>query len=97
MSVPTQPYPQASYQQAPVASCPSPNWAWMIIAIICFWPLAIASGINASRVQSLCAAGDTAGAQKASADAKKFGRIALIIGIAIVALGVVAGVLGALA
>ncbi|MCL2317366.1 MAG: CD225/dispanin family protein [Actinomycetia bacterium] len=91
MSYPYQQYPPVpAYQQpVPYASCPPPHWGWMVTAILFFWPLAIPSGINAARVESLYAAGDLAGAQKASEDAKKFGIIGLIIGLVSVVFGVV--------
>ena len=51
-----------------------------IISIFCCWPLAIPALINATKVNGLVAAGDTAGAQEASEKAKKFMKLAFIIG-----------------
>ena len=51
-----------------------------IISIFCCWPLAIPAIIFATRVNSSVAAGNTAAAQEASAQAKKFMKLAFIIG-----------------
>ena len=51
-----------------------------IISIFCCWPLAIPAIIFATRVNKQLAAGDTPGAQEASAQAKKFMKLAFIIG-----------------
>ena len=51
-----------------------------IISIFCCWPLAIPAIIFATRVNSSVAAGNMAGAQEASAQAKKFMKLAFIIG-----------------
>jgi interferon-induced transmembrane protein len=51
-----------------------------IISIFCCWPLAIPAIIFATRVNSSVAAGNIAGAEEASAQAKKFMKLAFIIG-----------------
>ena len=51
-----------------------------IISIFCCWPLAIPAIIFATRVNSSVAAGNMTGAQEASAQAKKFMKLAFIIG-----------------
>jgi hypothetical protein len=51
-----------------------------IISIFCCWPLAIPAIIFATRVNSSLAAGDTAAAQEASANAKKYMKLAFIVG-----------------
>src|SRR5216684_1849473 len=51
-----------------------------IISIFCCWPLAIPAIIFATRVNSSVAAGNTAAAEEASAQAKKFMKLAFIIG-----------------
>jgi hypothetical protein len=51
-----------------------------IISIFCCWPLAIPAIIFATQVNSKSAAGDNAGALEASAKAKKFMKLAFIIG-----------------
>jgi hypothetical protein len=57
------------------------NLVIAIISIFCCWPLAIAAIIFATQVNSKVAAGDIAGAQEASAKAKKFSYIAIGIGV----------------
>jgi hypothetical protein len=51
-----------------------------IISIFCCWPLAIPAIIFATQVNGKVAAGDMAGAQEASEKAKKFMKLAFIIG-----------------
>src|SRR5437762_13742297 len=51
-----------------------------IISIFCCWPLAIPAIIFATQVNSNVASGNIAGAQEASAKAKKFMKLAFIIG-----------------
>src|SRR5436309_1225761 len=63
------------------ASAPIPNYLVpSIVAIICCWPLAIPAIIFATQVNSNVASGNIAGAQEASAKAKKFMKLAFIIG-----------------
>ena len=50
------------------------------------WPLAIPAIINASKVNTLLAQGDIAGAQNAAAESKKWSKLALIVGISLYAL-----------
>ena len=57
------------------------NMTMSIVSIFLFWPLAIPALISASKVNSLLAQGDIAGAQAASADSKKWSKLALIIGL----------------
>ena len=51
-----------------------------IISVICCWPLAIPAIIFATQVNGNIASGNTAGAQEASAKAKKFMKLAFIVG-----------------
>jgi Interferon-induced transmembrane protein len=51
-----------------------------IISVFCCWPLAIPAIIFATRVNSSLAAGDTAAAQEASTQAKKYMKLAFIVG-----------------
>ena len=51
-----------------------------IISTFCCWPLAIPAIIFATQVNGKVAAGDMAGAQEASEKAKKFMKLAFIIG-----------------
>jgi Interferon-induced transmembrane protein len=62
-------------------SAPIPNYLVpSIIAIFCCWPLAIPAIVFATQVNSNVAAGNIAGAQEASAKAKKFMKLAFIVG-----------------
>jgi hypothetical protein len=59
------------------------NLVMAIISIFCCWPIAIPAIISATKVNTLAAAGDIAGAQEQAAKAKKFATIAIVAGIAI--------------
>jgi Interferon-induced transmembrane protein len=62
-------------------SAPIPNYLVpSIVAILCCWPLAIPAIIFATQVNSNVAAGNIPAAQEASAKAKKFMKLAFIIG-----------------
>jgi len=62
-------------------SAPIPNYLTpSILAIFCCWPLAIPAIIFATQVNSNVAAGNIPAAQEASAKAKKFMKLAFIIG-----------------
>lgn len=62
-------------------SAPIPNYLVpSIISVLCCWPLAIPAIIFATQVNSNVAAGNIAAAQEASAKAKKFMKLAFIIG-----------------
>jgi len=76
--------PDETDATTPAASCLSPHWGWAVVALFFFWPLCIPAFMNAGKVNAACAAGDMAAAKKASASAKKFGQIALIVGVAVV-------------
>jgi hypothetical protein len=89
-------YPAAGYQPYGYAGYAGPGYGpppghlgWAITAIILFWPLAIPAFINYSRVESCFYRGDLAGAQRASDQVRKFGIIALVVGIAFVVLWLV--------
>ena len=58
------------------------NLVIAIISVFCCWPLAIPAIIFATQVNTKVAAGDMAGAQEASAKAKKFSFIAIGLGVA---------------
>jgi Interferon-induced transmembrane protein len=69
------------------------NLVIAIISVFCCWPLAIVAIISATQVNAKLAAGDVAGAQEASAKAKKFSYIAIGIGVAVyVIIGLIYGV-----
>lgn len=69
---------------------PSKNFGWAIASLLLFWQLCIPAFINASKVSDLWSAGRYEESMKASADAKKYGRIGVIIGavFAVVYLGI---------
>jgi interferon-induced transmembrane protein len=77
--------PGYSYQLPSVKN----NMTMSIISIFLFWPLAIPAIFNASKVNTLVAAGDIARAQRASAKSRKWSRLAIIAGIIVIGLGVV--------
>lgn len=61
-----------------------PNYLVLaILSVFCCWPLAIVAIMNATKVNNLAAAGDTAGAMAASAAAKKWAYIGIGVGVAI--------------
>lgn len=65
-----------------VSNPPDNHLAWAIIStILCCWPIGIFAIIKSTKVNSLWQQGDTAGAQKASEDAKKFSVYAAIAGV----------------
>jgi hypothetical protein len=57
------------------------NMTMSIVSIFLFWPLAIPAIINASKVNTLLAAGDVAGAMAAATESKKWSKLALIVGL----------------
>lgn len=74
----------------PMGTPPDNNLVWAILCtVLCCLPLGIVSIIKATKVKELWALGDTAGAQKAADDAKKWA----IIGAAISLVGIVIYVL----
>jgi hypothetical protein len=62
------------------------NMTMSIVSIFLFWPLAIPAIINASKVNQLLQVGDYAGAQAAATESRKWSKLAVIIGIAWIAL-----------
>ncbi|UZJ24027.1 CD225/dispanin family protein [Rhodococcus antarcticus] len=88
--------PAPSYGQAPQGGggygpppIPPTNAGWAVAATLFFWPLAFTAFTASSNVVRLWAMGDLAGAQAASAQAKRMGKIAMGILIGIVVLYVV--------
>lgn len=77
--------PPPGYPQGPPPGAPqepvNSHMGWAIGAIFLFWPLAIPAIMAASRCNAAVAAGDYMGAQAASEDAKKWAKLATIIGI----------------
>lgn len=62
-------------------SPPPNNLVLAIISLLCCWPIGIPAVIFAAQVNGKWASGDQAGAVEASAKAKKFAIIALVLGI----------------
>ena len=75
---PSQPYPSQPQQYSPPPPPPS-NVGWAVAAVIFFWPLAFSAFTHALNVFPRWSLGDYAGAQHASARAKKLGQISLVI------------------
>ncbi|GAA1444109.1 CD225/dispanin family protein [Nocardiopsis tropica] len=65
---------------APGGTPPDNGLTWAIVAIFCCWPFAIPALINATKVNDLWNRGDHAGAHQAQAQAKKFTKLAFILG-----------------
>jgi hypothetical protein len=82
-------YPSPGYGAQSGYGPPPSHLGWAIVAIVFFWPLAIAAFINYGRIESSWYRGDSAGAQRASDNVKKYGVIALVIGIALFVLWIV--------
>lgn len=72
-----------SYPQGQGSPQVDNNMTMSIVSIFLFWPLAIPAIINASKVNTLVQQGDYAGAQQASAESKKWSKLALIVGLVI--------------
>ncbi|MCU1432155.1 MAG: Interferon-induced transrane protein [Actinotalea sp.] len=74
---------------------PPPNHlVWAIISVFLCWPLAIPAIINATQVNSKWALGDVAGAQSASANARKFALWATIAGAIAIVIAIIANIAG---
>ncbi len=74
-----QPYGQQPYGGAAAPQINN-NLAISIVGLLLFWPVGLFGLINATKVSGLAAQGDYAGAQAAADQAKKFGKIAIIVG-----------------
>ncbi|WP_375485104.1 CD225/dispanin family protein [uncultured Jatrophihabitans sp.] len=91
------PYGQAPYGQAPYGAPPYGGVAkptgWFVVNWLFFWPLAIYSLTSAwGNIDRALFAGDLAGAQHQADRVKKFGIIALCIGIGWIALWIIIAV-----
>lgn len=72
-------YQQPQFQQ-PGGTPPDNYLVWAILStIFCCLPFGIVSIVKSTQVNNKWAVGDIAGAQQASADAKKFAIIAAIV------------------
>ncbi len=79
---PQQPYgPPPSYGQPGYVPMPPPNnLAWGIAALLLCWPFAIPSLIKANEVNNFWMRGMTDSALASAAEAKKWGKIGVIVG-----------------
>ncbi len=78
-AVPAQPYPP--YQpQHHLPMPPDKNLGWVIAGVLVFWPVAIPALLAVSKVSDLWFTGRHQEAFQAAADAKRWGRIAVIVG-----------------
>lgn len=82
-------YGPSGYPPPGVPAYPPPtNLGWAIAALIVFWPLGIPAIINATRVESQWLRGERDRALRSSADARRFGIAAVVVGAALFLLGV---------
>ncbi len=83
----------------PQAPAPIPNnLIWAILStIFCCLPIGIYAILQATKVDGLVAAGDIAGAQKASDDAKKYSMIAAGAGVVVMIIYIIIMFIGAAA
>lgn len=58
---------------------PPQNTGWAVVAVLFFWPVAFSAFSHSAKVYPLWAMGDYAGAETASAKAKRLGKIALVV------------------
>ena len=61
----------------------------ILVTIFCCLPFGIVGIVNAANVNSKWAAGDFEGAERASAEAKKWTKIGFIVGIVVIVLYVI--------
>ncbi|WP_017604482.1 CD225/dispanin family protein [Nocardiopsis alkaliphila] len=73
----------------PGGTAPDNGLVWAIVAIFCCWPFAIPAIINAAKVNDLWNRGDQTGAYEAQTNAKKWTKIAFIVGGILWVLGIV--------
>ncbi|MBC9955794.1 CD225/dispanin family protein [Yimella sp. cx-51] len=80
----SQGYGQMPGGGGPVGTPPNNNLVIAILStVLCCLPLGIYAIIQATKVNGLWQQGDTAGAQKAADDAKKFSIIGAVVGLVI--------------
>ena len=85
-----------NYQSQQVQTVPPKNWLAesILVTIFCCLPFGIVGIVNASQVNTKYAAGDYAGAERASQEAGKWTKIGFFIGIGLIALYIIGVVLG---
>jgi hypothetical protein len=77
------------YGGSPAPQVPN-NLTTAIVGLLLFWPVGLFALINATKVNGLVAQGDFAGATEASNQAKKLGKLAIIIGAVLWGLSILA-------
>jgi len=82
------PYGQPPYGQPPYGGQPAyggapinNNMGLAIAGLLLFWPVGLIALLRATKVNSMAQMGDVMGAQQNADDAKKFGKMAIYIGI----------------
>ena len=80
----TQQYQPAGHSYGDVVmpqrpTMPPQNTGWAVAAMLFFWPLAFSAFSHSAKVFPLWSTGDYEGAQRASDQAKKLGKISLLI------------------
>jgi ABC-type dipeptide/oligopeptide/nickel transport system permease component len=78
----------------PTGAAPPNNLVLAILGLLCCWPIGIPAVVFAAQVNGKWATGDHAGAVDASAKAKKFAIIALVLGIVATVLYIILMVAG---
>lgn len=92
---PPPPYAGAQQGGTPAGPPPSNNLVWAILTtIFCCLPFGIVSIVQAAKVNSLWAQGQTDAAQQTADSAKKWAIIAAIVGVVWIVLWVVLGLAG---
>lgn len=81
---------QPGYGQPYGAPQISNNMATAVVGLLLFWPVGLFAVINAAKVNNLVAQGDFGGATEASTQAKKLGKLAIIIGAVLLGVTIVA-------
>ncbi|WP_017579835.1 CD225/dispanin family protein [Nocardiopsis valliformis] len=71
---------QPGYGGQPGGTPPDNGLTWAIVAVFCCWPFAIPAIVNAAKVNDLWNRGDQGGALEAQTQAKKWTKIAFILG-----------------
>jgi hypothetical protein len=78
----------------------TPPKTWLVesilVTLFCCLPFGIAGIVNAAKVESRFYAGDISGANRYSAEAKKWTTLSFFLGIALVALYFIAAIIGAI-
>lgn len=88
------PYPQAAWQGATAPSIQTYMLPAILVTLFCFLPTGIAAIVFASQVSSKRKAGDYKGAVRASKRARLWTIASLAVGVAIIAIVMIAGAVG---